>query len=371
MKSVIVLDIGTQFVKGLILETAKNNGKGIIKAWTKEPDSENTILACQKAIKNLKKKSGIKSEEVFLGIGSNFLKGKTTVLCCKRETPNQKIDLAELKYLIQKIEWRALDAVRKEFAKETEFKDIDARLLNAFIIDTRIDGRSVPDPIGSQGQNICLSVYNVYTSLEWLAEIEKLVEGMHLNLVGLVPISYALFRCLKLEKSSKGNALIIDVGSKITEMTLIKNGGETIETKSFHLGGQAFSRVLAEFLGLKLEQAELAKFKYSKGEVSLEAKRKLDKLFMPNISSWLNGIKVVLKDFFEEYKFLPSKIFLCGEGSKIPLIESHLKKEKGFKVVKFEETPCSALKKLYDDLANEKDVFSPIFKRIIKLVQTQ
>lgn len=91
MKSVIVLDIGTQFVKGLILETSKNGNKGIIKAWTKEPDSGNTIPACQKAIKNLKKKSGIKSEEVFLGIGSNFLKGKTTSFVAKEKARIKKL----------------------------------------------------------------------------------------------------------------------------------------------------------------------------------------------------------------------------------------------------------------------------------------
>lgn len=371
MGSVIILDIGTQFVKGVILKTDKKSGKGVIRAWAKEPDLGNTIIACQKVIKNLKKKSGIKPQKLFLGVGSSLLKGKTTAFCCRRENPNQKIDLAELKYLIQKLEWRALDAVRKEFAKETEFKDTDARLLNAFIIDARVDGHSVPDPIGVQGQNICLSVYNTYTSLEWLAEIEKLVAELRLSLVNLVPTSYALFHCLNLEKSSKGNALVIDVGSKITEVTLIKNGGEAIETKSFHLGGQAFSRVLAEFLGLKPQEAELVKLKYCKGELSLEAKRKLDKLFLPNVSLWLNGIKVVLKDFFEEYKFLPSKVFLCGEGSKIPLIENHLKKEKKFKISELEKTPCLALKKLYNDLADEKNSFSLVLKRTIKLVQTQ
>ena len=35
------------------------------------------------------------------------------------------------------------------------------------------------------------------------------------------------------------------------------------------------------------------------------------------------------------------------------------------------EASCLALKKLYLDLPDEKDVFAPIFKRVIKLIQNQ
>jgi hypothetical protein len=74
---------------------------------------------------------------------------------------------------------------------------------------------------------------------------------------------------------------------------------------------------------------------------------------------------------------LPNRIFICGGGSKFPLIESTLKKEKGFKVSNVEDfseseiASCWALKKLYLDLPDEKDVFAPIFKRVIKLIQNQ
>ena len=35
-KNLIVLDIGTQFIKALMMEVDKNKAKGIIYAWTKE-----------------------------------------------------------------------------------------------------------------------------------------------------------------------------------------------------------------------------------------------------------------------------------------------------------------------------------------------
>ena len=372
MKNLIVLDIGTQFIKAAILGIDKKEKRGIIKAWTKDFFLHNKAAVCRKIIKVLEKKSKIKTEEVFLGLESNILKGKTITNCFRRENPNRKIDLAELKYLIQKIEWRALDNIRKELVSETEFLDTDARLIDAFINNINVDGHSISDPIGFQGQNICLSIFNIYTSIKWLDEIKLFVSGLGLKLIGLVPIPYALFHLLDLEKSPKGSALIIDVGAKITEVTFIKNGGEAVETKNFHLGGQAFSRVLAEFLGLDLIGAEIVKAKYSKGEISSGVKKKIEKLFIPNLFSWLNGVRVILSDFIKEYKSLPVRVFLCGNGSRLPMIENGLRKEKGLKInnnLQSEEASIQALMKLYLDLPEENDVFPSVFKRIIKLIQ--
>jgi len=382
-KNLIVLDIGTQFIKAVLLEITQEDKRGIIRFWTKEPIVKSINEACQKAVKNLEKKSGLKSQEFFLGTNSDILKGKTTTVCYKRENPNQKIDISELKYLIQKIQWRALDAIRKELAAETEFCETDAKLIDGSIVDIKVDGHPISDPIGFQGQNICLTVFNSYTSLPWLNNLNKLANDLKLKMVGLCPVAYALFHCLDLEKSSKGSVLIIDVGAKITEITLVKNGGEIIETKNFHLGGQAFSRILAEFLGLKLNEADTLKIKYCKKELSSEAKKKIEKLFVSNISSWLKGIKVVLDGFADKYKFIPPKIFLCGEGSKLPMIESGLKKEKEFKInyifprdilkienkTKLEEMPVMALAELYLDLPAEESIFPPILRRVIKLIQ--
>jgi len=376
MKSIILLDIGTQFAKAAILEIGKNR-EGSIKFRIQETDAKNIFSACRAAVRKIQKKSKTKAQEIFLGIGSNILKGETITVCFRRDKPHEKIDLAELKYFIQKIEWKALDSIRKEFEKETGLKDAEVKLIDALIVDVKVDGRSVEDLVGASGQNICFSVYNIYISCKWFENLGKFVAGLKLKLAGLIPVSYALFNFLELEKSPKGNALIIDIGGKATEITLIKNGGEAINTKNFHLGGQAFSRVLADFLGLEQADTEDIKAKYSKGEVSTEAKRKLEKIFAPHLSCWINGVKIVFREFFKEYKFLPNRIFICGEGSRFPLIESALKKEKGFKIsnlgseANIEEISCAALKKLYLGLPDEKDIFAPIFKRVIKLIQNQ
>jgi mRNA-degrading endonuclease HigB of HigAB toxin-antitoxin module len=369
MRNIIVLDIGTQFIKASV--------SGNDKFFIQEDYIKNAFLSCEKIIKKITKKSKIKSREILLGLNSEILNGKATTLCFKRERPQEQIDLIELKNLIQKIEWKALDNIKQEFLKETELKDSDVKLINAYLIDIKIDGHSNLNPVGVSGENICINVYNTYTSVQKLNYLDKFISDSKLRLIEMIPVSFALFGYLELEKQQKSNTLIIDIGSRITEMTLVKNGGETIETKSFHLGGRAFSRVLAEFLNSNEKTGELIKMKYADGEISVEATKKIEKLFTPNISSWFSGVKIILNDFLKNHKFIPDKIYICGGGSKIPLIKSCFKKERKIKVLdigdkkSFLKISCLALQKFYLSRPNEKNVFVPIFKRVIKLIQNQ
>jgi hypothetical protein len=364
MKDVIVLDIGTQFIKALTL--------GNDRFFIQENYGKNILDSCREIIKQASKKSKVKPKKILLGLNTDILKGETITLCFKRENSREPIDLIELKNLIQKIEWKALDKIKQEFSKETELKESDVKLINAHLIDIKIDGHSNLNPVGVCGENICISIYNVYTSINKFNGLKKLATELKLELKEMVPISFALYSYLDLEKN---DALIIDIGEKTTEVTLIKNKGEIIETKNFHLGGQIFSRVLADFLSADKKTGELVKIKYSTGEISSDVKKKIEKLLIVSMSSWLSGIKIILNDFSKNYKFIPERIFICGGGSKLPIIKTYLKKENNVKIMDVNEKEdflkisCLALKKFNNNLPDDKSVFAPIFKRVIKLIQ--
>lgn len=376
-KNLVVLDIGTGFLKALFLEVDMVEEKGILRNWVREEivnDWNKLYLICEKAITELEKKTGLKAEQVFLGINAEILKGISTSFCYKRENYKEKIDLPELKYLVQKNQTKALDKIRKQFASETELSEAEARLVNAHIVNIKIDNNSLPNPIGFEGEKICLSIFNTYTGANLLDKLMRLASHLELELLGISSLSYALFHCLDLDNLSDGNILIIDVGTKITELTLIKNKGEAVETRSFSLGGEIFTKILAEFLELENQEAERVKIKYSKGEVSSSAKKKINKLFSSSISSWGAGVKVILDEFLRKHKSLPAKIFLCGGGSNLPGIKKFLKKPENFKINKIEnktklqEIPCLALANLALD-SFETTEFSSVLKRVIRLIQ--
>jgi len=365
VKNLVVLDIGSQFLKALFLEVDKKEGRGVLRSWVKQEIKDNIDGVCQKAIKKLEKNVGLKAEELFLGI--HGIKGSSTTFCCKREKPNQKIDLSELKHLVQKAQWKAFDDIKRE--EDTS----DIKLINAHIVNIKVDDISLMNPLGFCGQNICLSIFNNYSSAEELIKLSDLADSFGLNLIGIGSPFYALFHCLDL-KDFNENILIIDVGARITEVNLIVKGGEKMETKSFHLGGNSFDRTLSDFLGL--DDVESIKIRYSKG-VSLKAKRRLEKLLEPNISSWLSGVNVVVDEFLKKHE-QPSKAFLCGGGSNLPGIKREIDKNFKTKLIfpreigkienrtKFQEVPCLALANLA--LAGESE-FSNILKRVIRLIQ--
>ncbi|MFZ5559760.1 MAG: pilus assembly protein PilM [Patescibacteria group bacterium] len=384
-KNLIVLDIGSQFIKALLLKVDKKEGRGILLGWAKENFSdefEKLCLNCRKAIKKVEKKTGLKAEEVFIGIGGDILRGTSAAFCYKRENPKEKIDLTELKYFVQKTQWKAFEKIRKEFGLETGLPETDARLVSAHIINIKVDNTHLANPLSFQGENVCLSIFNSYTSLKWLEELVKLASYLELELVGINSPSYALFHSFELEHSSKEDILVIDIGGKITEVTLIKRGGEMVETRNFNLGGYLFTKTIADFLGLKPEEAEVIKIKYSKEEISPEARKKLERLFSPNFSFWVGGVKVVLDEFSKRYKALPTKIFLCGGGSALPGIKEALKRKGSFKInlislreitkirnkTKFNEIPSLALAALALESA-EASEFSSILKRAVRLIQ--
>lgn len=384
-KNLIVLDIGSQFLKALFLEVDKQEEKGILRSWAREKvvgDLENLYPVCQRAINKIEKKAGIKGEQLFLGVGGESIKGISTTLCYKREKPGQKVDLPELKYLIQKIQQQAFDKIRKKFGLETELPETQTSLISAHIINIKIDGNPISNPLGFQGRSLCLTIYNTYASVKWLEDLLKLSSQLGLELIGISPPSFALFHSLDLENLSSEDVLIIDVGGRLTEVTLIKKKGEAVETKSFNLGGRVFTKVISEFLELGLNEAELVKIKYSKGEISTKARRKIEKLLSPNISSWSAGIRVVLDEFLRKYKSLPRKIFLCGGGSNLPGIEKVLKGGRDFQIkfisprnfvkienkTKLEDIPCLALAELALE-SPEATEFTSTLKRALRLIQ--
>jgi len=382
----IVLDIGSQFVKALLLETNEEEKRGTLLGWAREKsfnDFEKLFLSCRKAIDRIERKTGIHAGEIFLGLGGDLLRGASTTFCYKRENPKEKIDLPELKNLVQKTQWRAYDKLRKDFSAETGLAETEMRLVNACVVDISIDGTHVPNPIGFEGENISLTIFNNYASREALEDFMRLSSELNLKLRGVNSQSYALFHGLEIGNHKEDEVIIIDVGGKVTDVILVKDKGGVIDIKSFNLGGHLFTRTLSEFLGLTIEDAEIVKTKYSKGEVSISAKEKLEKLFHPNTSSWFSGIKVVLEEFFKNYNSAPNNVLLCGGGSLLPVMEEILKKKGKFKTrlvspkeivkiknkTKFQDVSSLALAALALD-SSEANEFSSILKRAIRLVQS-
>jgi len=337
VKYLLALDIGTEFVKALVfaadLKEEKGEVLGVSKVRQKVgnmqaaavADIEGVTAVCREAISQALAAAKKETNRAIIGIAGEYVRGAATVIAYQREKPEDKIDLPELKNIVQKVQWQAFNKIRRQLAEEINISEIEIKLLNAAIVDVRIDGYQVTSPLGFQGRELSLTVFNVYAPMVHLGAIETIAKSLKLDLISVAAEPYAIARSIDLKNKqnfSKGNAIIVDIGGGTTDVALIRNGA--IEgVRSFAIGGQAFTKRLGGILGLSFQQAEEVKLKYSQGEVGKIVKKKITETFKKDLAIWTGGLSLILEEFAQNSS-LPSNILLCGGGSFLPGIKKAL-----------------------------------------------
>ncbi|MBI4708824.1 MAG: rod shape-determining protein [Candidatus Portnoybacteria bacterium] len=402
---VLALDIGTEFVKALIVGIDEREKKGEIIGAGLEPQKISHMVAgavtdihgvaqtSKIAIESSEKEAGIKIDQAVIGIAGEFIKGVTLTFSCERKNPKEKIELTELKNIIQKIQWKAYNKIRADLAEESGISEIEVKLINATIIDVRIDGYQVTNPLGFQGREVTLSIFNAYAPLIHLGALNSIAKLLGLEVFSIAAEPYAISRAVEVEHGT--DAIFIDIGGGTSDIALVRQGGlEGI--KSLALGGRSFTKRLADNLAVNFAEAEQIKLKYSQGEVSSTVKRKITEIFRQDIKVWLSGINLALSEF-SQLSPLPSRVLLCGGGSCLPGVKKALEseqwvgdlpmlqspqvsfiqpqsianiKDKTGKLTEPRDVTPLALASLSLELLNDHSLFAPILRRAIRLMQS-
>lgn len=325
----LALDIGTEFVKALIVKVDYQAEKGTVISVGRQRQKFSNMLAgavadingvietCQAAISQAQESGQVLCRQAVVGIAGEFIRGVTTTFSELRDNPKIKIDLAELKRLVQKIQWRSFNKIRQDFTEESGISEIEVKLINAAIIDVKIDGYRVTNPLGFQGKKLCLSIFNAFAPLIHLGALQTISRALNLKLFFVAAGPYAIARAVK-----KNDAIFIDIGGGTTDIALVREGGME-GMKSLALGGRAFTKRITQLLEIDFDQAEEIKLKYSQKKISSLVQRKITELFKRDINVLINGIQLSLEEF-SNLAPLPPAIFLCGGGSALPGIKRKL-----------------------------------------------
>lgn len=346
----MALDIGTEVVKALVFKIGSKKEGGLVVGVGKVrqelgnmqsgavSDISGVIKTSQRAIDIAKEKAGIKKvKSAIVGIAGELVKGTTTTVHYERVNPEVKIDLPELKNIIQKVQLKAYERIRRQLAWETGQNEIDVKLINAAIADVRIDGYQINNPLGFQGRDVSISVFNAYAPMIHLGAIQSIADELNINLISIVAEPYAVARSVGYEGEFDFSAVFIDMGGGTTDIAVVRNGG--LEgTRMFALGGRAFSKRLAQELNVSFEEAERVKIKYSEGLLGVDASMKIEKILADDCHVWLGGVEIALAEFTQN-DLLPSKILLCGGGSGLPGIKEALSSTKWIKNLPFSKNP--------------------------------
>lgn len=331
----LALDIGTEVVKALIFRVDAEEKNAVVIGVGRVPqkvgnmqsgavtDIGGVIESARQAIALAKEKAGVKRvEKSIIGIAGELVKGTTTTVHYERVNPEMRMGIPELRMIIQKVQEKAYQRIKRQLSWETGQEEIDVKLINAAIVDVRIDGYLVLNPVNFQGGDVSMSVFNAYAPMVHLGALRTIADELDLDLLSIAAEPYAVARSIEVEDMLDFSAIFIDIGGGTTDIAVVRNGG--LEgTKMFALGGRAFTKRLAQEFRLSFDLAEKMKLDYANGRLNKEETDRISALFLDDCRIWLGGVELSLLEFAET-DLLPSRIFLCGGGSALPGIKQAL-----------------------------------------------
>lgn len=326
-ESYIAVDLGTEIIKSLIFERRDQQswilGKGRVphRAGSMRGGMVINIpeaaLAVRQAVEMAVNQAGLAPRSLVMSLSGDLVRSLVTTIRYHRARPDSPIDVNELKNIIYKAQWKAGEQIRSLATKDQTDAESGFKLINTTIIDTRIDGYKVGNPLNFQGGVITFSIFNAFAPLVHLGAAQALADELELDLTSVAAGPYALTKSLLVD-NPEFSAVFIDVGAYLTDVVVVSEGG-IFGMQNFALGGNAFSKNLAAGLKITLEKAEQVKIDYSRGMLDKRSENKLHRILKDTAKLWVQGVAESL-DEFSHLEVLPHKVFIAGGGAALPEI---------------------------------------------------
>jgi cell division protein FtsA len=402
--AILALDIGTEFAKALVIQVVDGKAHilGTGRCRQKLGDMYNGAIMdiasvvenSKRAIKDAERMAGMAATQVILGIAGELVKGDTSTVTYTRKNPEEKIDLAELKNIVQKVQWKCFEEVRSRLAEETGYNEIDIKLVNAAVVGMNIDGYKVSNPLGFQGKEVEISIYNAFAPLVHYGALQTIAAELDMDLLAITVEPYAVARSLTFEDGGDYSAIFIDIGGGTTDIAVVKNGA-VLGTKMFTIGGRVFTKRLSQILNVSHREAEEVKIAYSNDMLDKNSYKIVREAMKMDADTWVSGIELSLNEFYN-VDVLPSRIYICGGGSHLPEIKEILETQGWYKNLPFSSQPKvrflepqnittlvdktgklndpsditpMALGNIALELAGEEQMLYSLLKKVVKLMQ--
>ena len=354
---IVGLDIGTEVVKALIAEM-KGDELEIIGVGRKQQemgdmhlgaiaDIAGVVQNCEAALTDAEDQAGVQAKRVVIGIAGELVKGMTNTIRYRRPQPDKTLDIAEMEFIIEKVQERAQGKAQQQIALETGNEDVEVKLVNSALVSIHIDGYKVSNPIGFQGRDVAVQIYTAFAPMVHIGALEKVADELALELVAVAAEPFAVSRSvLGTDANSSFTAILADIGGGTTDIAVVNDGG--VEgTRMFGIGGRSFTRTIAADLDVSFKDAEKLKLNIDNSQVKPTVKKHVDESIDKTLDVWLSGVSLALSEF-DSVDHLPNRMLLCGGGSSLKRVLEALQEQSWYKDLPFTKRPSVQLVKPSD-----------------------
>lgn len=342
------IDIGTEYVKALIAEV-KGDNLEIIGVGRKRQqlgdmnsgaiaDIAGVVQNCEAALAEAEDQAGVEAKKVVIGMAGELVKGVTNTIRYRRPHPDKVLDIAEMEFIIEKVQERAQGKAQRQIALETGNQDVEVKLVNSALVSIHIDGYRVSNPIGFQGKDVAVQIYTAFAPMVHIGALEKVADELALELVAVAAEPFAVSRSvLGTDADSAFTAILADVGGGTTDIAVVNDGG--VEgTRMFGIGGRSFTRTIASDMELSYADAEKLKVNLPNESIKPTVRKKAEEAIDKTLEVWITGVELALSEF-DSVDHLPNRILLCGGGASLEKLVEALETEKWYENLPFTKRP--------------------------------
>jgi len=298
----IALDFGTTSTKAFIFslnEQVQLLGKG--------------QGAPEEAIEQAAAEAGVKPTQAVVGIGGENCWCLTTTIRFNRPDPEKEVEAQEIKKLNEQIFKTALLQATPQMSEFLGDPELTLQLIDSEVLFYRVDGQLVDDPLGKPGKVIENSIFTAYSPNSYLTNLSETLKELGLNLWAVSSSMSVFVKTLASDDPLNFNAIILDIGGKVTDVAVVFGGG-IWGTRALTLGGETFTQAI----GSEEKKIAYAEYRLRDEEVPKVAER-----IKVALDLWLSGIEAALLDF-EGVKTFPSRLVLLGGGANLPDLKEGL-----------------------------------------------
>lgn len=346
------LDVGTEFAKALVvaIEPADGGVDAVVRGSGRQrqglthmqsgtvTDIDAVVENSRRALDQAESEAGLRPKAAVIGIAGELVKGATSSGTVRRQDPELPLAEDELERIVTRVQGEALDDAERRIAWESGVERLDVRLVHAAIVEIKIDGYPVSNPIGFTGAQVELSVFNAFAPMVHLGALQSVAHRLGLELLGVIAEPYAVATCLDPGELGDAGAVFVDVGGGTTDVALVRQGG-IAGTKMLALGGRAFTKGLAERFALSFARAEELKLAAAGAELSEPVPHEaLKAALAEDAAIWRRGVELMVGDLADG-ELLPGRIYLCGGGAELPEVAEVLAEDGWWRRLPFSRQP--------------------------------